>query len=234
MTKEFETNFSTNEVKPAVPESENYIYTSEKSNDYYEDMSELYNKNVELAKQKAEERRKSMIDPLTGSHSIRRLDEYIEEDFDPNYDDNRVAVCYFDLNKFKEINDSMGHTVGDKLLIDFANYLNSVKRKGDILIRNGGDEFMSLCFNKNLDEGFEEHIYNKMKQISENSPVSVSFGVGVFNKSYDNLDFKNTIHYADLQMYRNKNGWDTGYLTRDEFFEEKKKRDEEKNTTTTL
>ena len=59
-------------------------------------------------------------------------------------EEKRLAVLYIDIDKFKEINDSLGHDTGDELLKQFANRMKENVRKDDILCRMGGDEFLVL------------------------------------------------------------------------------------------
>ena len=56
-----------------------------------------------------------------------------------------LAVMYLDLDEFKSINDTLGHEVGDELLLEVARRINSVLRPSDTLGRFGGDEFVVLC-----------------------------------------------------------------------------------------
>jgi diguanylate cyclase (GGDEF)-like protein len=56
-------------------------------------------------------------------------------------------IVLIDLDRFKEINDSLGHTFGDEVLIEISKRLKSVMRKGDVLGRHGGDEFLILLDN---------------------------------------------------------------------------------------
>lgn len=85
-------------------------------------------------------------DRLTGLANRVQLIEQIEEEINrqrrkPGY---LFAVAYVDLDRFKDLNDSLGHMVGDGLLADVAERLNEVKSPEDVIARIGGDEFVAL------------------------------------------------------------------------------------------
>ena len=84
-------------------------------------------------------------DPMTGvvnrSSFILALDQVIEQ---ANESAETFAVLYIDVDKFKHINDSLGHGVGDELLIQFAKRLGRNIRNLDVVGRIGGDEFLIL------------------------------------------------------------------------------------------
>lgn len=121
----------------------------------------------------------------------------------------KFAVLFIDLDHFKEINDSLGHHFGDKLLIKVGEYLSSVLRGSDTVARMGGDEFTILV--NNLEN--QHHITNILQKIMEmfNKPfviahrklyVTCSIGIAMFplhGKTPDEL-LKN----SDAAMYRSK------------------------------
>jgi len=123
--------------------------------------------------------------------------------------DTLLAVCFLDLDNFKPINDSYGHDVGDKLLIEVAKRLNAVVRSGDTVARMGGDEFVLLI--TNIDD-IEElapvltRINQKIaEEISLDSHIfSVSASIGVAIYPLDNVDADTLIRHADLSMYEAK------------------------------
>ncbi|MBN1527742.1 MAG: EAL domain-containing protein [Thermoleophilaceae bacterium] len=84
-------------------------------------------------------------DPLTGLPNRAQLSESVHGSIEVAREANRsVGLLCLDLDDFKLVNDSLGHPVGDELLVSIARRLESLKRHGDLLARTGGDEFFLL------------------------------------------------------------------------------------------
>jgi diguanylate cyclase (GGDEF)-like protein/PAS domain S-box-containing protein len=121
---------------------------------------------------------------------------------------HRVAVIFLDLDRFKLINDSLGHDVGDQVLQAVADRLRSVMRGGDTLARFGGDEFTVLCDEVN-DESDAIEVAQRLVRVMgqplvlESGEVFVSLSVGIALSSGGELG-KVTLRNADIAMYRAK------------------------------
>jgi diguanylate cyclase (GGDEF)-like protein len=88
----------------------------------------------------------ALRDPLTGLPNRLMLHQELRRAADrAEHAENNVAVLFADLDRFKQINDTYGHHVGDELLIAVAHRLSGLVRPGDILARVSGDEFVILC-----------------------------------------------------------------------------------------
>ncbi len=161
-------------------------------------------------------------DPLTGllnrSELFRQLDESL---VDATANDLVLGVLFLDLDRFKAINDSLGHEVGDELLMIVADRLRSTVRSTDVVARLGGDEFFILC--RGLLHGDSvvataRQILKRFREpISLNGKehvVSTSIGVAIA-KAGDNREPDALVSDADAAMYRAKET-KTGYAVFEE------------------
>lgn len=123
-----------------------------------------------------------------------------------------IAVAFIDINNFKPINDTYGHSVGDNLLIWFASHLSQLTRDSDIVARYGGDEFVIL-FNNGSDnkETYRSRIHDCIMEeftFIQNGheiamKIAISIGI-VFLSDVPNNDLHSLIHAADELMYQDK------------------------------
>ena len=123
--------------------------------------------------------------------------------------DYLFAVLFVDLDRFKVVNDSMGHNIGDKLLIDLSNRLSLCIRKEDIVARLGGDEFAVLLDgieNENVAIEIAARIQEKISQpfelFGQEFFTSVSIGIAFSTAGYDKTE--DILRDADTAMYRAK------------------------------
>ncbi len=124
-----------------------------------------------------------------------------------------LAVMFLDLDRFKNINDSLGHVVGDELLQQVSTRLKSCVREGDTLARFGGDEFTLLL--PKITKGKEDvrKIADKINEVLKDPfiiddnelYVSASIGISIYPRDGNNMD--TLIKHADIAMYHVK---DTG------------------------
>jgi two-component system cell cycle response regulator len=120
-----------------------------------------------------------------------------------------LAVMFLDLNRFKYINDTHGHTVGDAVLKEVAKRLLQHTRNEDTVCRNGGDEFLFLLMNPQGSENIERIAGNLMKAIAQpidmgelQSVVEASIGIAVYPDN--GATGEQLIKHADTAMYRAK------------------------------
>ncbi|MCZ7537050.1 MAG: sensor domain-containing diguanylate cyclase [Acidimicrobiia bacterium] len=97
---------------------------------------------TESARMRVELERRATYDDLTRCLNRRSVMAALE---DALAGDGRVGIVFMDLDDFKEVNDALGHAVGDELLVAVADRLRAVVREGDVVGRLGGDEFLVVC-----------------------------------------------------------------------------------------
>ncbi len=123
--------------------------------------------------------------------------------------DYRFAVLYFDLDRFKSVNDSLGHAMGDRLLVAVAQRLQALLRPGDTVARLGGDEFAILA-NGILDPSdatrIADRIHEELRRPInlDGREVTTSASIGITLSSDGYKRPKDMLRDADTAMYRAK------------------------------
>jgi diguanylate cyclase (GGDEF)-like protein/PAS domain S-box-containing protein len=124
--------------------------------------------------------------------------------------DQMIAVMYIDLDRFKQINDTLGHEAGDKLLIEVAKRLNSSVRNSDTVARIGGDEFTIIMIglrNKEIPARTASKIIKLLEKpvLIDNQEVETSPSIGISMYPADGNNITELIRNADSAMYQAKN-----------------------------
>ena len=128
-----------------------------------------------------------------------------------------LAVMFLDLDRFKNVNDTLGHMIGDELLQQVSNRLRSCVREGDTLARFGGDEFALLLPKINHSredvENIAEKIINVLKQpfSVDGHELYVSTSIGISLYPQDGINMDTLIKNADIAMYHVKGQGKNGY-----------------------
>lgn len=122
---------------------------------------------------------------------------------------NQLAICFLDLDKFKPINDSYGHNVGDQLLRNVANRIKNTIRDEDTVSRQGGDEFALLLCKIESFSHCEQFVARLLKTIAEPYIINgvshtISTSCGITFYPYDNADLDILLRHADHAMYQAK------------------------------
>ncbi|MCG7199735.1 EAL domain-containing protein [Marinobacter pelagius] len=150
------------------------------------------------------------FDPLTRLPNRARFEEQVNERLAQAMSDgSRYALVYLDLDNFKDINDSLGHTIGDGLLKEVARRLGTLPPETHIIARASGDEFMVLA-KLGPEEKAHVHELDRLHQLFANSfavdghnlATSVSMGVALYPA--DGTDFTSLSRNADTAMYAAK------------------------------
>jgi diguanylate cyclase (GGDEF)-like protein/PAS domain S-box-containing protein len=152
----------------------------------------------------------ALHDPLTGlpnrlllldrvAQALRRLERH----------GGLMAVLFLDLDRFKVVNDSLGHAAGDWLLVEVGKRLRSASRPDDTVARLGGDEFIVLCEDAGDDQdaaGVADRLASALAQPFryDGRPLSITASIGIATSADPSIDAAALVDDADAAMYRAK------------------------------
>ncbi|MCX7668269.1 MAG: GGDEF domain-containing protein, partial [Atribacterota bacterium] len=157
-----------------------------------------------LSEKRKSETKVSFYDTLTGLFSRAYFDAELERLNTPRQ--LPLSVVIADVNKFKLVNDALGHGMGDRILQSVAQRLQKVCRKEDLVARFGGDEFVILLPKTSYEKAFELLARFPMFlfpfEHDCDIPVSLSFGVATKNEPRQSMD--EVLEEAERAMYHDK------------------------------
>ncbi|ETX10664.1 diguanylate cyclase [Marinomonas ushuaiensis DSM 15871] len=150
------------------------------------------------------------LDPLTGLPNRRYLQDKLLLILQKNMKNKRLsAFIYFDLDNFKRINDTIGHDIGDKVLVLVAEKLNRLKGPSDKVVRLGGDEFGILLDDINHPDDVAAYadkvlksVQNPFKINAQDFILSTSLGIAMIPEHGD--DLVTIMQNADMALYQAK------------------------------
>ena len=156
-------------------------------------------------------------DVLTGLPNRALFNDCLECGIEKaKYNNTKIALFFIDLDEFKQINDSLGHEVGDRVLNIVAERLKAKVRKEDTLARLGGDEFTIIIEDyKNIEnvsliaESILKVLIQPMHIDGHTLYLSCSIGISLYPKDDDTAD--NLLKYADAAMYKAKESGRNNY-----------------------
>lgn len=150
-------------------------------------------------------------DDLTRLHNARYLSHVLErETGDQGH--GRFAVLFIDLDHFKQVNDTHGHLVGSRVLVEAAKVIRAAVREPDVCTRYGGDEFCVVLINadtalamqvaERIRQSLEQHVVT----LGSGAEVAVTASIGVAVFPDHATDARTLLDMADRALYRAKNG----------------------------
>ncbi|MDA7817801.1 diguanylate cyclase [Sulfurimonas sp.] len=173
------------------------------------DRNSLYTKNIELLKRLNELATTDNLTKLYNRNFFYSTISHIVSNAERKK--THYGVLMIDIDNFKNINDTCGHSNGDIVLFESANILKLIARDSDLIFRWGGEEFLILIQNTNLDDllFFSERVRSNIESTCIELPdyredinITISIGVSI-NENYSNID--NVINQADKNLYLAKN-----------------------------
>jgi diguanylate cyclase (GGDEF)-like protein/PAS domain S-box-containing protein len=155
-------------------------------------------------------------DALTGLPNRNQLQERVKYAISlAHRSHEKMVLMFLDIDHFKDVNDSLGHSVGDLLLLELANRFKSTLREEDTISRLGGDEFIFML--PNSDQYAATHVAQKLLQaierpmLIEQHHLSVTASIGIALYPNDGDDLETLLRNADVAMYKvkqeNRNGY---------------------------
>ncbi|MGB5867808.1 MAG: transporter substrate-binding domain-containing protein [Arcobacteraceae bacterium] len=161
----------------------------------------------ELQDTQAKLKQLAITDKLTSLYNRNKLDDALDSEFHRTIRyKTPFGVILLDIDFFKKVNDTYGHQVGDKVLIEISNIIKLHSRESDVVGRWGGEEFLIICPHTNI-EGLKTIAEKIRKEIEdfkfvENIHKTASFGVSEYKK---NDQIKDILSRADKALYIAKN-----------------------------
>ncbi|TXF09894.1 sensor domain-containing diguanylate cyclase [Pelomicrobium methylotrophicum] len=165
---------------------------------------------VEKTRLLEELKKQAMFDPLTGVYNknaiLRELDAKIESARRHGYN---TSIVFIDIDDFKKFNDTHGHLLGDKFLADFATLVKKCCRKGDLVGRFGGEEFLVIAPHTDKEGALKlaeklRDAVSKHEFIGRDGYVHATLSAGVSSVPEDGLGMTDVLKKADDAMYQSK------------------------------
>lgn len=171
----------------------------------------LYRAKEALRVSESKIRQQANFDSLTGLYNRHKFYEILSEEINQATDnDECFALFFLDLDEFKEVNDTLGHGVGDALLRRVANRLRNRVRSRDFVARLGGDEFTIIISDVKKPEDLKAIAKNVCEAISsefmiQGHSINVSTSIGITCFPHDADTDEEILINADQAMYASKN-----------------------------
>ncbi|MFT5660244.1 MAG: Amt family ammonium transporter [Sulfurimonas sp.] len=163
----------------------------------------LRQKNIDLQNSNMKLRSKADIDPLTQIFNRRALLEKLK---DKNIYGANYSIIMIDIDNFKSVNDTYGHSVGDSVLKELSLIVKAIVRDKDIFARWGGEEFLILANSRDLQvvEIVAEKIRQKIEASNFTTVGKITASFGVSSPKNEKQTFENVLEYADKALYQAK------------------------------
>jgi len=170
------------------------------------------NRELQLKNYQEELRLLASTDAMTKLYNRRYFNEISNNILDKEKKNNsQLSMMIMDIDKFKNINDNYGHTVGDKVISFVADILRKLQRKSDLVCRYGGEEFVMLLPNTSLEDAINvaqrirKYIENSIINTPKNESFKITISIGVSQVNILNEeDIEASLNRADNALYKAK------------------------------
>ena len=174
-------------------------------------MFKIFVKENQLVENSMNEiKRQSIIDPLTNVYNRRYMYKYLSDQIaKASTERTKLSIAIFDIDKFKLLNDTYGHILGDEVLKSLSRILKDACRDGEIVTRYGGEEFIIIMPDSDLEMAYKraDEIRNCIAHsylspdLPKDKPVTVSGGVSSYKEGFDE---EKLVNIADENLYKAK------------------------------
>jgi len=211
-----------------------FVLAATQANYFRQDLvglSERLCSNIEFALQAHHQREalhnQAFTDFLTGLPNRSLYDDRLHMEMSrAAREGSEIAVALIDLDDFKEINDRLGHTIGDHVIHEVAWRIDNALREGDTLARFGGDEIVAILPMKEVMPNIEKVLDRILSAIdpplqigTESLSIRASIGAAIYPRHADNAE--DLLRRADLAMYRIKSHGGAGWTLFEQPLEER-------------
>ena len=157
-----------------------------------------------LHQERARAERLALIDDLTEIPNRRLADIFLEKEFAAASRGRPLTVILFDIDRFKDFNDRLGHAAGDEALRRFVDVLGARTRTMDLCARYGGEEFIAVLSGATAEAGvrFAEAVRAALAAAETVRPFTVSAGVAEYQRGMER--YTDLVEAADLALYQAK------------------------------
>lgn len=164
----------------------------------------------QLGTKNAQLQQMAFYDQLTGLPNRALFIDLVQREMlQAHRGQQQFGIFFIDLDRFKAVNDSMGHAAGDELLIEVARRLRDTLREVDVVCRQSGDEFLVMVRDIDHWESLGEMAERILRVVEEpvqlaNTTVRVSASIGIALFPEDAQDFETLVKHADIAVYQAK------------------------------
>jgi diguanylate cyclase (GGDEF)-like protein len=201
------------QFKKTIKQTCEKIYYMKKNIEYEESLERLVKERTkELEEAKAELLEMIHKDPMTNLYNRRYFNDISETLFAlSKREKNHFSALMIDIDRFKLVNDNYGHAIGDKVLEELSLILKNIVRQSDVPIRFGGEEFVILLPNTDVDgaillaKKIRETVEQKDILLEDNSILKITLSIGVAEcDCIHDSNIDNLIHRIDEALYQAK------------------------------